>query len=237
MQLDDYFKDALLVELSKQIIKSGTYFPADAFKERLAKATNPPIPDDILGLVVEQLVKNEFASEIVDEIGGSFVRLNYAPVNKFVSAQIAAGNNFVFRYSHVGQPLLASVVERMVGKPDGHEADLPTTIDLFESIPASDRIVRRNDNQEAIEEIKEVIADVRRIVHEDNEVGSDLGDDREIIDLELEIAGDVIQRPRFRLKSLLNWLLPALSFLAEKFATGAVGEAAKRLVTLLISLV
>ena len=236
MRLEEYFSDALLVELSKQIIRSGTYFPAEEFSEKIQRATNPAVPNNLIDKVLGELVSHGFAAEISDEVGGRFIKLHYAPINKFVSDQIAAADNFLFRYSQVGAPLLERVVAKLQGDIEGEE-HLPTTTDPLEEIPASDRVVRRSDNELTIEQIRGDIEQVRQALREDNELGADLGDEREIIDLELEIADLVVQRPRFRLKSLLNWLLPALSFLADKFASGAIGEVAKRLVSLLLGLV
>ena len=237
MQLEEYFTDALLVELSKQIIRSSTYFSTEEFGERIAAATDPRIPDTILDNVLSELVEQGFTSEIQDDVGGSFTKLNYTAVNKFVSQQLADPSNFIFRYSQVGQPLLARIVERLGNVEIQEGSDIPTTTDPFESVPASDRIVRRSDNEPLVLEIRNDIEEIRKALREDNEIGADLGDEREIVDLELEIADTVLQRPRFRLKSLLNWLLPALSFLAEKFASGAIGEAAKQLVDLLLKLI
>ncbi len=103
-------------------------------------------------------------------------------------------------------------------------------------IPASDRIVSRNDNQDEYEQIENVIEEIRDLVRTDNEIGSALADGRELISSELEIANEVTKRGKFRVSSLLGWLSPALRFLADKFAGGAIGEAAKRLLDLLIGL-
>lgn len=102
-------------------------------------------------------------------------------------------------------------------------------------IPASDRIVLKSDNQSEIDEIKVELANLKSLIGEsrDNEVGSELGDDREIICNELEVADQVIDKPRFRLASLMGWLLPALRFLAKRFAGKGIDEVAMRLLALL----
>lgn len=233
----DYFFEALLVELSKQIIRSNIYFPTDEFKDKIAQATKPPIPDSLIDAVFLMLVRAEFATEIEDDVAGSFTKLHYAPIAQIVAQRISEKEGFIFRYSEVGPPLLERVASKLFEDLPETSEQLPTTTDPLEEVPASDRVVTRSDNQTKIVEIETDIAEVRRTLREDNEIGADLGDDREIIDLELEVADEVLKRPRFRLKSLLNWLLPALSFLAEKFAGGAIGEAAKRLVSLLLSLI
>jgi hypothetical protein len=235
--LADYFFDALLVELNKQIIRSGMFFPYDEFGEKIKYATKPAIPDSLIDTIVTRLVEEEFTTQVSDEIGGDFLKLHYQTVTKYVSDQIASADGFIFRYSQVGSPLLERVFEQLAGNASGTDESFPTTTDPLEEVPASDRIVRRGDNLPIIEAIMSDIHQVRQALREDNELGANLGDEREIIDLEFEIADEVLQKPRFRLKSLLNWLLPALSFLAEKFASGAIGETAKRLVSLLLSLI
>jgi len=103
-------------------------------------------------------------------------------------------------------------------------------------IPASDRIVSRTDNLPQIDEIHEAIGTIRRELAQDNHVGDTMGDDREVVDSELQVAEQVVESSRFRVRSLMGWLLPALRYLAEKFTSSAVSEAAKHLWNLLVSL-
>lgn len=231
-----YFAQALLVELDKQIIQSTKYFPASEFLERIRSATRPAIPEHLVGIVIGYLEDHAAISVIKDDVVGDFIKLEYWDVHNIVAQGKADKAGFIYRYSQVGSLLLERILEKLEGDAPEHAGAIPTTADPFEEVPASDRIVSRNDNLEAIGEIKSDISELRRIIKEDNEVGAEIGDAREIVDFELEVADSVLERPRFRLKSLLNWLLPALSFLADKFAGGAIAELAKRLVTALLGL-
>ncbi len=105
-----------------------------------------------------------------------------------------------------------------------------------EAVPASDRLVRRNDNRVEIEVLE---ADIRSIVDEleaSNEIGAELGDEKEVISGELKAAETLIAQPAFRLSKLSNLVIPVLQYLAEKFASGAIGELAKRLIAAILGL-
>lgn len=111
-----------------------------------------------------------------------------------------------------------------------------THSESVDSVPASDRIVTRGDNRAVVELIE---ADVRSLVEEletSNEVGAELGDERDVITGELKTGETLISQPAFRLLRLYTLILPALRFLADKFAAGAIGEMAKRLIAALLSL-
>jgi len=112
----------------------------------------------------------------------------------------------------------------------------PITFDLGnleESVPAADRIVLRTDNYETLNEVEKSLDLISQELRTDNEVGAEIGDLREVLELEVAVAKEVIEKSRFRLSSLLGWLMPALRFLIEKFSASAIGETAKHLVNLL----
>ncbi len=105
-------------------------------------------------------------------------------------------------------------------------------------IPAADRLVRRDDNQPTLTEIKSKLSELSILIgSQDNEVGDKIGDQRDVIVKEIELAEQVISEPRFRFASLIGWLAPVLRFLADKFAGGAIAEAAKHLLELILTLV
>jgi hypothetical protein len=98
------------------------------------------------------------------------------------------------------------------------------------SVPASDRIVSRSDNLEVIEALTDDLEALGEEIQSNNEIGAALGDDREVIGHELAVARDTLDKERFRISSLLAWLLPALRFLAKRFAGTSVDEIAVRLI-------
>lgn len=238
MLLEDYFTDALLVELNKQIIRSNSYYSEISFKDALKGSVKPPVPNEIIDNVLANLVKSNFVTIVEDDVGGNFCQLEYKSLNRHVIDSVASGEGFLFRYSKVGRPLLESIIDRLYNpEPLKSQEDyFPESTDPLEDIEASDRVVSRSDNLPAIKNIDELINDAKIEINTSNEVGEVLGNEREIISLEFDIAQEVISKPRFRLKSLLNWLLPALKYLSDKFSGSALAEIAKRLVDLLLDL-
>jgi hypothetical protein len=114
--------------------------------------------------------------------------------------------------------------------------DFEIAVDRSSDVPASDRIVQRDHNRVEIEVIE---ADIRSLVDEvttSNEVSIELGDDKELLAGELKTSEFLIGQPMFRLSTLSNLILPVLRYLSDKFASGAIGELAKRLISALIGL-
>ena len=110
-------------------------------------------------------------------------------------------------------------------------------VDKSPSIPASDRLVSRSDNLKPINLIKSGLEELSTLVQStDNEVGDKIGDQREVIAEEISFAKRAVASPRFRLESLIGWLKPVLTYLADKFAGGAIADVAKRLLELLLTL-
>ena len=176
-----------------------------------------------------------------DEFAGFYYSLSKNELEKFREVQLR--DNFILeRANRFGggffKEALRGIVAAESGKSDEDEGEASSEVAAVNepTAIASDRIVSFNDNQAEIAEIRSEIALVRDEIRGNNEAGSELGDAREVIDLELEIADEILSKKSFRLKSLVGWLLPALTYLADKFASGAIGEAAKKLISLLLSL-
>lgn len=108
--------------------------------------------------------------------------------------------------------------------------------DLVSHVPASDRIVLRSDNQPELDVLHADIGALSNEICTNNEVSVELGDEKDLIQGELKAADTLISQPIFRLSRLTNLILPALRYLAEKFASGAIGEMAKRIIGALIGL-
>jgi hypothetical protein len=109
-------------------------------------------------------------------------------------------------------------------------------LEATDEAPASDRIVHRDKSRVEIEVIE---ADIRGLVEEiesNNEVSIELGNDKELLTGELKTAETLIGQPVFRLSTMSNLAMPVLRYLADKFASGAIGELAKRLIAALIGL-
>ncbi len=103
-------------------------------------------------------------------------------------------------------------------------------------IPASDRVVSRKDNQAGIEAISTAMDEIVEALDRDNQIGAELGDDRQLLLHELAASKELIGGDRFYLRRLFNLISPALKFLSEKFSGAAIGEAAKHLFNLILAL-
>jgi hypothetical protein len=199
------------------------------------------IADDLL----ESMKEASLIKEEGDEFIGVYYRFEVRPKDTFIRDRLSK-NPVTSRISTLGSDILkralATIAERegwvaLVEDPAEPTLKQDSVSDVPDDvIPASDRVVSRADNSAEISQIETEIDDLRRTVRESNELGSELGEEKELIELELEIAQEVISRPKFRLASLLGWLVPALKFLGDKFAGGAIAEAAKKLFALLMGL-
>ena len=137
---------------------------------------------------------------------------------KFVEEQLIQSDSFLTIYSEHGDDWLINQTLQRGG------------------IPASDRVVSRQDN---LPQIEEIVTEIDGLIHElkaDNEVGSALGDDREILISEASASKELLRSERFRVARLAQLIVPGLKFLADKFGGGAIGEVAKRLVSLILAL-
>ena len=102
--------------------------------------------------------------------------------------------------------------------------------------PASDRIVSRSHNQAQVDELVDGLIGLESEIEKSNEVGAELGEDKDIILGEIAATKTLTAAPNFRLQRLLSLIVPALKFIAEKFSGSALSEAAKQLIKLIFSL-
>ncbi|MGN6289891.1 MAG: hypothetical protein ACTHNA_11570 [Sphingopyxis terrae] len=176
-----------------------------------------------------------------DEFAGNYYYLKKDELEKYREVHLR-DNVILERANRFGAGFFKDALRGIVAAESGEntandgEASLKIAAENEPTAIASDRIVSFSDNQPEIAAIRSEIALVREEIRGNNEAGSELGDAREVIDLELEIADEILSKKSFRLKSLVGWLLPALTYLADKFASGAIGEGAKKLISLLLSL-
>ena len=137
---------------------------------------------------------------------------------KFVESQLSQDGSPIKLYSELGDDWLS---KQTIGD---------------EAVPASDRVITRKDNQPTVEAIETQFNAIQSSLATDNEVGDALGDERQILIGEVAAAEALTKSKKFRLGKLLSLILPALKFLSEKFSGAAIGEAAKKLVNLLLGL-
>lgn len=204
------------------------------------------IDDRSIDKIIRQLDAWNLIIIIEDKYAGEMLRL--------FSAKSDAALNLVAKYGHQdliskaasgGQEWFLRVFQNQQFWDDLHNDPLPKRGAIQEDgqpeksladIPASDRVVTRSDNKIEVELIE---ADVRSLAEEishNNEAAVEIGEERELIAGELEAAETLIKQPSFRLSRLAALIIPALRFLAEKFASGAIGEMAKRLIAAILGL-
>jgi len=104
------------------------------------------------------------------------------------------------------------------------------------AIPASDRVVSLDDNQPEVAEIRAELEVFERELRESNEAGEFLGEEREVALAEVSTLRSILSRARVRAASTLAYAHRTLGWIAEKTATAAIGEGAKRLLNLIIGL-
>jgi hypothetical protein len=81
------------------------------------------------------------------------------------------------------------------------------------------------------------LSGVTEAVRQNNEYASSEPEDREQRVAELEAGKELLKPKRVRIAALVGLLLPALTYLATKFADAAIGEAASEAMTALKALI
>jgi hypothetical protein len=99
--------------------------------------------------------------------------------------------------------------------------------------PSSDLIISRFEDATKVAQIREAIFDISKELKENNIVGAELGDDKEVLATEIAAAEVLVAKDTFRVRSLIALIVPALRYFSDKFAGSTIGEAAKRLLELL----
>jgi DNA-binding PadR family transcriptional regulator len=107
---------------------------------------------------------------------------------------------------------------------------------LYSPAPSADRILSRIDDENEHKELEKGFKELREAISKNNLVASELGDVRDIIEVEVNVAQELTAKERFRVSRLAAFIIPTLRFLSEKFFGEAVGELAKRLIDLLMRL-
>jgi hypothetical protein len=110
------------------------------------------------------------------------------------------------------------------------------SIEDYEPAPSADVILSRFSDPAIHSELNSQIGELKRELETSNSVAAVLGDDRDLITEEVDVAVQFAAKDRLRVARLQALILPTLRFLAEKFAGQAIGELAKRLVQFLIGL-
>jgi hypothetical protein len=106
----------------------------------------------------------------------------------------------------------------------------------IKAVPASDRVVTLNHNAPEYKQATEVLPQIIELVRGDNEYGDADPEDKEQRLAELEAGGRLLKAPRARLEPIKALLLPALKYLAKKFADTTIGLLASKALAALLAL-
>jgi hypothetical protein len=207
-------QDAMNLAVLFQLFELAQLTDNRVSPEEIAKRFKVPIGAKRIQLALEHLDDDELVSYFIQTSRASINRKGY----KYVEDELQKEDSFIALYALQGDEWLGSQTLAQAG------------------VPASDRIVSRSDNQQQIEEIAAGIDELVVELKQDNEVGAALGDDRDLIISEANASKELVRGDRFRVARLAQLLVPALKFLADKFGGGAIGELAKRLVSLIVAL-
>lgn len=201
--------------------------------------------DEVVDWAVRQLESWDLITIIKDKYAGETLRLYGAKTDEALSDVSALGNQELVTKARVGGVDWFNRVfsneqfwRDVQDDPPAEIADEETaTGPAEEFVPASDRIVSRSDNRVQLEVIQSDMRGLTDEIETNNEISVELGDEKEIIKGELSAADTLLDQPSFRFSRLTSLVLPALQFLADKFAAGAIGEMAKRIISAIIGLI
>lgn len=183
-------------------------------KEQIAKLFSFTISTKRVDLALDNLAESGKISRWINSGSCSIERDGY----KFVEENLRDSSGFLTNYARNGDEWL-------------QDQSLP-----IGGVPASDRVVLRSDNQDALQRVTEQIDIICDEMSSSNEIGDALGTDKEVLQGELAASKKLASAPAFRLQRLLGLILPCLRYLSEKFSGAAIGEAAKQLIKLLMDL-
>jgi len=107
---------------------------------------------------------------------------------------------------------------------------------LYSPASSIDRILSRVADEKEHKQLEAGFRELREAIGKNNLVASQLGEVRDIIEVEVNVAQELTTKERFRVSRLAAFIIPTLRFLSEKFFGEAVGELAKRLLDLLMRL-
>lgn len=183
-------------------------------KEEISKLFDFDLSSKRVELALDRLVESGFVDKSLTSNTYAITARGYLDVER----NLSNGQSGLFQYYQLGDDWLQNQT-------------LP-----IDGVPASNRIVNRGHNSHEISVIESQLDEISEALRSNNELSDSLGEEKDLIQSEIEASKILVKSPNFRLGRLISLLMPALKFLAEKFASGAVGETAKLLITLLLGL-
>ena len=104
----------------------------------------------------------------------------------------------------------------------------------YQPSPNADRILSKINDAILHQQIEDGLREIGEEIGKSNSVADELGDEKELIANEIDVAHTLSQKDRFRLVRLAALIVPTLRYIADKFGGQALGELAKRMIQLLL---
>lgn len=174
-----------------------------------------------------------------DEYVGQWYKLDVKKKDEVISS-LQTANPAKSLLDAIGEEALARALRRVAdedGLPEFSDDDSILSIDdrtyepLEIEIPASDRVVRLNDNQ--VSELDKPLEQIINLVEKENSIAGEEGL-RELTLGRLKAGRELLRAAIFSVQSFQLTLIVGLQMLVEKYKKHAIGAAAGNLLTLLI---
>ena len=128
---EDYIFTAIMSHISWQQIATGPLYNFDEFENKLETITSVKIPTDLVRTAIDQMVENGFIERVDTGIVGSYLKINYKPVNEYVTSnsEITGSPEYIYRISN--KRLLQDLLDQReagIKEPDNQEIQPPLTL-------------------------------------------------------------------------------------------------------------
>lgn len=174
-----------------------------------------------------------------DDYTGYYVKLPVGAKDDYAQARIEEGE-VSQRVMRLGDGALSRALDKISEAEDWGRIEIDEdTVNLNaeidqqnfieENVPASDRVVRLDDNSVERDAIVEKLDELSTAVRGHNDEDKKLGGDRDRLLAELRSGRELLSAPSVRVRALAAVLGTVLAFFATEFAGGLIGELASML--------
>jgi hypothetical protein len=231
MTLADYMEAAFLSEANRQ-----TNFLEQTFVEKASIIQNIRFlvgidaSTDVLEQILTRALETGGAEQIQDEMAGEFYKFVHPRLHQIYNLGTQNPDTLIYKYTVIGRKFLENAVSKFGDSENNLERPIleqPST-----QIPASDRIVRLDDNSNLRDEIIGKIDELATIIRGHNEDDGQLAEKERIL-AELRAGEELLKAPSVRVIALSTVLGTALAWLAKEFAGGIIGQLAAILMELI----
>ncbi|MVZ96715.1 hypothetical protein EUU23_03215 [Sphingorhabdus sp. IMCC26285] len=231
MMLTDYVEAAFISEAVKQTkYLEQTFVDKASILANIRWLVGIDISTDVLEHVLARALEGGAAELIHDEMAGEFYRFTYPKLSQLNQLGSENTNSLIYKYNVIGRKFLENAASKFgeseinLGRPILEQPSV--------QIPASDRIVRLDDNSDLRDEIIGKIDEIANVIRGHNDDDGKLTE-RERILAELRASEELLKGPSVRVVALSAVLGTALAWLAKEFAGGIIGQLAVILIELL----